>query len=45
MLPTDYAQALGRFSLVIFTPRAERKDPCVEMRKRFGAHKHKHKKK
>lgn len=41
--PTDYAEALGRFSLVIFTPRAARKDPCVEMRKRFGGHKHKQK--
>lgn len=39
--PADYAEALGRFSLVIFTARAERKDPCVEMRKRFGGHKHK----
>lgn len=39
--PEDYPEALAQHSLVIFTPRAERKDPCVEMRKRFSRHKKK----
>ena len=39
--PEDYPEALAQFSLVIFTPRTERKDPCVEMRKRFSRHKKK----
>lgn len=39
--PSDYAAALAQHSLIVFTPRATRKDPCVEMRKRFGGHKKK----
>ncbi|MGI9476979.1 MAG: ChaN family lipoprotein [Hyphomicrobiaceae bacterium] len=39
--PEDYADAVAQHSLIVFTPRATRKDPCVEMRKRFGAHKKK----
>ncbi len=39
--PADYAEALSHYSLIVFTPRATRKDPCDEMRKRFGGHKKK----
>lgn len=39
--PEDYVSAATPYSLIIFTPRASRKDPCVEMRKRFGGHKKK----
>lgn len=39
--PADYADQLALYSIVVFTPRKVRKDPCVEMRKRFGGHKRK----
>lgn len=39
--PADYADQLALYSIVVFTPRKVRKDPCVEMRKRFGGHKKK----
>lgn len=39
--PADYADALSQYSIVVFTPRKIRKDPCVEMRKKFGGHKRK----
>lgn len=39
--PTDYAEALKSFSLIVFTPRVLRPDPCEKMRKRFGKHKRK----
>ena len=41
MRPEDYPEALAQHSLIVFTPRTERKDPCVEMRKRFSRHKKK----
>jgi hypothetical protein len=39
--PSDYAKALAAYSLIVFTPRTVRTDPCVAMRKRFGKHKRK----
>lgn len=35
MLPRDYARALAAYSVVVFTPRVLRADPCIAMRKRF----------
>jgi len=34
--PTDYADAIQAYSIVVFTPRVVRPDPCEAMRKRFG---------
>lgn len=34
--PLAYKEALATYSLVVFTPRRVRADPCVAMRKRFG---------
>jgi len=36
LAPTDYADALKAFSVIVFTPRQVRPDPCMAMRKRFG---------